>query len=129
MNTVRKRRNWMPFAYVVPLICGLGAFASRVDAQNAAAPADSRSASIAASTTQVADWVADEELKKRVKSALHADLHFSDEHVSVSVEKGVVVLRGFVFNDRDLQDALRIARKAAGDKPVRDSLSIERGGP
>jgi osmotically-inducible protein OsmY len=73
--------------------------------------------------------VADEELKKRVKSALHADPHFSDEHVAVSVEKGVVVLREFVFNDRDLQDALRIARKAAGDKPVRGSLSIERGGP
>src|ERR1035438_7243671 len=40
MNTARKKRNWMAFAYVVPLVCGLGAFASRVDAQNAAAPAD-----------------------------------------------------------------------------------------
>jgi len=106
----------------------LGGFASRVDAQNGAAPAFSRSASIAASTTQVADWVADEELKKRVKAALHADPYFSDEHVTVSVKKGVVVLRGFVFNAWDVQDALRIARKAGGDRPVIDSLSIAQGG-
>ena len=128
MNISRKKGNWIVCAYVVPLVCGFGGFASRVEAQNAAAPAISRSASIAASTTQFADWVADEELKKRVKAALHADPYFSDEHVTVSVEKGVVVLRGFVFNDWDVRDALRIARKAAGDRPVSDSLSIEQGG-
>ncbi len=127
MNISRKMRNWIVCAYVVPLVCGFGGFASRVEAQNAAAPAISRSVSIAASTTQFADWVADEELKKRVKAALHADRYFSDERVTVSVEKGVVVLRGFVFNDWDLRDALRIARKAAGDRPVIDSLSIEQG--
>lgn len=127
MNISRKKRNWIVCAYVVPLVWGVGGFASRVEAQNAAAPAISRSASIAASTTQFADWVADEELKKRVKAALHADPYFSDEHVTVSVKKGVVVLRGFVFNDWDLRDALRIARKAAGDRPVIDSLSIEQG--
>ena len=127
MNISRKKRNWIVCAYVVPLVWGVGGFASRVEAQNAAAPAISRSASIAASTTQFADWVADEELQKRVKAALHAHPYFSDEHVTVSVEKGVVVLRGFVFNDWDLRDALRIARKAAGDRPVIDSLSIEQG--
>jgi len=128
MNISRKRRTWIVCAYVVPLVCGLGGFASRVDAQNAAAPAFSRSASIAASTTQFADWVADEALKKRVKAALHADPYFSDEHVTVSVKKGVVVLRGFVFNAWDVQDALRIARKAGRDRPVIDSLSIAQGG-
>jgi len=128
MNISRKRRTWIVCAYVVPLVCGLGGFASRVDAQNAAAPAFSRSASIAASTTQFADWLANEELKKRVKAALHADPYFSDEHVTVSVKKGVVVLRGFVFNAWDVQDALRVARKAGGDKPVIDSLSIAQGG-
>jgi osmotically-inducible protein OsmY len=128
MHISRQRRTWIVCAYVVPLVCGFGGFASRVDAQNAAAPTFSRSASIAASTTQFADWVADDELKKRVKAALHADPYFSDEHVTVSVEKGVVVLRGFVFNAWDEQDALRIARKAGGDRPVIDSLSIEQGG-
>jgi hypothetical protein len=41
--------------------------------------------------------LADVELEKRVKAALHADPYFYDEHVTVSVEQGAVVLRGFVF--------------------------------
>jgi osmotically-inducible protein OsmY len=72
--------------------------------------------------------VADEELRSRVKAALHADPYFYDEHVTVSIEKGAVVLRGFVFSDWDLQAALRIARKAAGDIRVVDNLSIKQGG-
>jgi hypothetical protein len=29
MNTVRKKRDWVAYAYVVPLVCGLGGFAAR----------------------------------------------------------------------------------------------------
>jgi osmotically-inducible protein OsmY len=72
--------------------------------------------------------LADGELAKRVKAALHADRHFYDEHVTVMVEQGAVVLRGFVFSGWDLQDAIRIASKAAGDRSVIDNLSIEEGG-
>ena len=68
--------------------------------------------------------LADGELQKRVKAALHADPYFYDEHVTVSVEHAAVVLRGFVFSGWDLQDAIRIARKAAADRPVIDNLSI-----
>jgi hypothetical protein len=50
-----------------------------------------------------------------------------DEHVTVAIEHGRVVLRGFVFSDWDLRQALRIARKAAGDRPVVDNLSIKEG--
>jgi hypothetical protein len=71
---------------------------------------------------------ADEALRQRVTTALHSDPYFYDEHVSVSVENGVVVLRGFVASDWDLQDALRIAGKAAGDRRVIDDLSIEQSG-
>jgi osmotically-inducible protein OsmY len=71
---------------------------------------------------------ADEELRQRVTAALHSDPYFYDEHVSVSIEKGVVVLRGFVASDWDLQDALRIAGKAAAGTRVIDDLSIEQGG-
>jgi osmotically-inducible protein OsmY len=71
---------------------------------------------------------ADEDLKQRVTAALHADPYFYDEHVSVSVENGVVVLRGFVASEWDLRDALRIAGKAAGDQRVIDDLSITQGG-
>jgi osmotically-inducible protein OsmY len=41
-------------------------------------------------------------------------------------KENVVVLSGFVFSAWELQDALRIARKAAGDRPVTDNLSLER---
>ena len=110
-------------------MCVLIGVVTRVSAQNAPAPTVSREVSIAASTAQVADWVADEKLRKQVKAALHADPYFyDDEHVTVSIEKGVVVLRGFVVSDWDLQEALRIARKAAVDRPVIDNLSIKEGG-
>lgn len=122
-----KKRIWVISAYLGLLVCGLGGIATRVDAQNAA-PAVSRPASIAASTTEGAEWVTDENLRKRVKAALHADPYLDDGHVTVSIEKGVVVLRGFVFSDWDLGDALRVARKAAGDRPVIDNLSIKEGG-
>jgi hypothetical protein len=115
-------------ACLVPLVCGLGVFATRVDAQNAPAPVDSRAASIASSTAQGADWQANEELRKRVKAALHADPYFYDRHVTVAIENGRVVLRGFVFSDWDLRQALRIARESAGGRPVVDDLSIKEGG-
>jgi len=69
--------------------------------------------------------LADRELAKRVQAALHADPYFYDQHVTVSVKKSAVVLRGFVFSSWDLGDAIRIARQAAGDRPVIDNLSIE----
>jgi osmotically-inducible protein OsmY len=68
------------------------------------------------------------ELASRVQNALHADPYFYDKHVTVSVEQGAVVLRGFVLSSLDLLDALRIARKAAGDHRVIDNLSIELNG-
>ena len=86
--------------------------------------------SLAGSATLAAtsNAATDEELRQRVTAALHSDPYFYDEHVSVSVEKGVVVLRGFVASDWDLRDAIRIARKAAGDRRVIDDLSIKQGG-
>ena len=127
MNISCKREIWS-FVFLGLLVCGLDGFATRVDAQNAAAPAVSRSNSIAASDTQSAAWVADEALRNRVKAALHADPYFYDEHVTVSIEQGAVVLRGFVFSDWDLRAAIGIARKAAGDIRVVDNLSIKQGG-
>jgi osmotically-inducible protein OsmY len=63
-----------------------------------------------------------------VQTALHSDPYFYDQHVSVSVDNGVVVLRGFVFSDWDLRDAMRIASRAADARRVVDDLSIEVGG-
>jgi osmotically-inducible protein OsmY len=128
MNSYRIKRNWAVYAYLAPLVCGLGSIAGTAGAQDAAAPATSRAATFAASTAQGGNSVADGELRRRVKAALHASPYVYDRHVTVLIEGDSVVLRGFVFSDWDLQDALRIARKAAGDRTVIDNLSIKEGG-
>ena len=107
---------------------GVAGFAAQASAQDVAAPALNQSASVSVSSTQGADRVSDEILRKRVKDALHSDPYFYDEHVSVSIENGAVVLRGFVSTEWDLRDAVRIARKAAAHRRVIDNLSIEQGG-
>ena len=128
MNISCTKRILIICAYLGPAVCGLGGFATPVSAQNAVSPPESRSDSVAVSAMPGVDVLTDEELMKRVKAALHADPYFYDEHVTVSVEQGVVVLRGFVFSDWDLRDAIRIAGKAAGDRRVVDNLSIKQGG-
>jgi osmotically-inducible protein OsmY len=71
---------------------------------------------------------ADEAVRQRVVLSLQDAPYFYDGHVNVSVEKGSVVLRGFVFSDWDLRDAVRIATRAAEGKRVVDDLSIVEGG-
>jgi osmotically-inducible protein OsmY len=70
----------------------------------------------------------DAELQDRVQLALHADPYFYDGHVVVSVEQGVVHLKGMVFSDWDLRDAIRIATKASGDRTVVNNLTLIVGG-
>ena len=84
---------------------------------------------IAAATTAPDPYPAsDAELKDRVQLALHADPYFYDGHVVVSVEQGIVHLKGLVFSDWDLRDAIRIATKASGDRPVINNLTLVVGG-
>jgi osmotically-inducible protein OsmY len=133
MSISSKKGNLIIGGYLVSVVFGLGAIATRADAQNAAAPPISASGYIAASptaasTTQGAAQPGDDDLGNRVKTALHTDPYFYDRHVTVSVEKGSVVLRGFVFSGWELQDAVRIARKAAGNTHVVDDLDIQLGG-
>jgi hypothetical protein len=128
MNIAFKNRDAAFKACLAAVACGLIGFAVRVSAQNAPAPIPNRPVDIEASSTQGADLVADEKLKKRVEAALHADPYSYDKHVTVSIENGVVLLQGFVFSDWDLRRALNIARKAAGAKTVVDNLSIKEGG-
>ena len=71
---------------------------------------------------------ANQKLRKKVEAALDANPYLDDEHINVSVERGVVVLSGLVFDDWDLRTALLTTRKASGHDPVIDSISIEQGG-
>jgi len=128
MNIARKNRNLIIWAYVAAVVCGLGGFASRVAAENAVSPPAGGSESVAVSALQGASAFKDGALERRVKAALHADPYFYDEHVTVSIEHGAVVLHGFVFGASDSQDAIRIASRAAGGRRVVDDLSIDTGG-
>jgi osmotically-inducible protein OsmY len=125
MNSSSERRILIICAYLGAAVSGLGGFVAPADAQNAV---PSPASAVAASAIPGTSASADRELAKRVKAALHADPYFYDEHVSVSVTDGAVVLHGFVYSDWDLRDAIRIATVAAGDKPVIDNLSIQEGG-
>jgi osmotically-inducible protein OsmY len=127
MNIRRKRFNWIIGVCLVPVIHGLGGLTSRADAQTVASLVATRSTASGASTSQDAD-PQNAELQQRVAAALHAQHYLDDRNIDVSVHGGVVVLSGIVFSGWDLQDALRTARKAAGARPVIDSLSIEEGG-
>jgi osmotically-inducible protein OsmY len=44
------------------------------------------------------------------------------------MENGVATLRGIVFDDWDMRQAMRISRKIAGVKRVINELEIESGG-
>jgi osmotically-inducible protein OsmY len=72
--------------------------------------------------------VSQEAVRERVQIALHADPYFYDGHVTVSVENDNIVLRGLVFSDWDLMDALRIANRAACKQRIIDNLSLVVGG-
>ena len=74
MNISGKKHNLIMYGYLVSVACGLGVIATRADAQNAG----------------------DDDLGNRVMTALHTDPYLNDRHVTVSVEKGSVVLGGFV---------------------------------
>lgn len=77
---------------------------------------------------QASHPAADEEIRLRVEDALHSDPYFYDAHVTVSIQKGDVLLDGFVFSDWDLLHALNVAKRAAGKRRVVDILTIEVGG-
>ena len=126
MNIANKKRS---------LVILLGAavyagavFAELASVQTAAAATVSQSNSTAVAATQGTDSMTNEELSRRVQAALHADPYFYDKHVSVSVDKGAVVLHGIVFSEWDLRDAMRIARQAADRRLVVDDLTIQLGG-
>jgi osmotically-inducible protein OsmY len=128
MKISRRKLIWVNCAFLGSIAFGSTGLAARAGAQNVDAPAWHQSDSATAPSTQSGASIADEKLRRRVRDALHSDPYFYDEHVTVSVENGAVVLRGFVTSDWDLRNAIRIANKAAGDRRVVDDLSIKLGG-
>jgi osmotically-inducible protein OsmY len=65
----------------------------------------------------------------RVKTALDSNSTFDAKHVDVTMDKGNVVLNGFVQSNRELLHAAQIATKAAGDRKVVNKLTIKQNYP
>jgi osmotically-inducible protein OsmY len=114
-----------PFAAILSAAC-FGAISAR--AGNADVPADTRLDTIVVTARKHLEPVPDEQVKQQVETALHSDPFFYDEHVSVTVNNGVVTLHGMVFDDWDLRSAMRIAKKMPGVKRVVDDLEIKLDG-
>ena len=111
---------------IVALACGAGGFGLRVEAQSA--PALDQSDMRAVSALVDSSAAKSEKLRSRVMTAMHVDPYLLDEHIEVAVVENAIVLRGFVLTAWDLREAVRVARKVAGDTRVLDELSIKEGG-
>jgi hypothetical protein len=49
---------------------------------------------------------------------MHAKPYLLDEDIEMALVNNAIVLRGFVLSARDLQEALRVARKIASEARV-----------
>jgi osmotically-inducible protein OsmY len=106
------------------ILAGSLYWATPVGAQNVSVPGAGRLESIVVTAKRRADPVADEKIKTQVEEALHSDPFFYDEHVTVTIENGVATLRGMVFDDWDMRQAMRISRRIAGVIRVINGLEI-----
>ena len=112
--------------FIIALVCGAGGFGSRVEAQSA--PALDQSDMRVVSALVDSRAAKTEKLRSRVVTAMHVDPYLLDEHIEVVVANNAIVLRGFVLNAWELREAVRVARRVAGDTRVLDELSIKEGG-
>jgi osmotically-inducible protein OsmY len=66
-------------------------------------------------------------VQQHVETAMQSDRYFLDEHVTVTVKDGVVMLTGIVFDEWDLRTARRIAKRIPGVKRVVNDLELVLG--
>lgn len=121
-------REGVVSAFIGAVLGSATGAAAAVPAEIVPGSANSRLESIVVTAKRQQDTAADEKLKNDVQAALHADPFFYDEHVTVTINKGVLTLHGLVFDDWDLRSALRIARRVRGVKRVINDLEIKLGG-
>jgi osmotically-inducible protein OsmY len=110
------------------MVGGLICWAASAGAQNVRVADAGHLEPIVVTAKKRTDPAADEKMKAQVEEALHSDRFFYDEHVAVTIENGVATLRGIVFDDWDMRQAMRICRKIAGVKRVVNDLEIETAG-
>jgi osmotically-inducible protein OsmY len=66
------------------------------------------------------------DMAARVKIALHSDPALYDKHIDVSMEKGKVVMRGFVMSAGDMEKAIKAASKTVGPKNFVNKITIKK---
>jgi hypothetical protein len=110
------------------IVAGLICLAASAGAQSVLAPDAGRLDPVVVTAKRRFDPVADEKMKEQVEQALHSDEFFYDAHVTVTIRNGVATLRGIVFDDWDLRQAIRISKRVAGVKRVVNELELELGG-
>jgi osmotically-inducible protein OsmY len=75
-----------------------------------------------------AERVADADIADRVQAALFADPNIYARHIDVTVDRGVVHLAGYVWEDADFRTARRDAASIPGAKTVVSEMELVRGG-
>jgi osmotically-inducible protein OsmY len=67
---------------------------------------------------------ADEQLAVDVKTALRSDPIVDDNHVTITVKNGVVIMQGFVLDAWDLLALRRVAKKVPGVKKIVNDVEL-----
>jgi BON domain len=71
-----------------------------------------------------AERAADAVLTAKVEKVIRDDPYIFADHVTVSVENGVVTVEGTVFDVQDLRTVLRLARRIAGRHRVVNRIDL-----
>jgi osmotically-inducible protein OsmY len=75
-----------------------------------------------------AERAADGDIASRVQAALLADPNIYARHIDIEVDRGVVHLGGFVWDDEDFATARRDAASIPGATAVVNDMELMRGG-
>jgi hyperosmotically inducible protein len=70
-------------------------------------------------------YLGDSVITAKIKAALVQDLNVKSFDVSVTTNKGVVILSGFVTSEKQAQRAQEIANSVAGVKSVKSALAVK----
>ena len=117
MRLFSKPRDAMVAAGIAAVL-GLSALSATTYAQDSSASAGNQRMTTGADTDAAA----------RVKAALSSNATLDSKHIKVSMQKGDVVLTGFVQTARSVTDATTIATKAAGTHKIVNNLTVEQNG-
>lgn len=75
-----------------------------------------------------AERAADADTADRVRATLLSDPNIFARHIDIDVDRGVVYLGGYVWENEDFQTARRDAASVAGVKSVVSDMQLDRGG-